>query len=292
MGAHSDGRRALAGFFALAFGVALLFGLVALVALQPSDGYAWVQTPDLAADLRLDAALHTKPLKSTVISEALSDQPLEGSSPASLALTPALAVPPAATTVAVSLPPATRPVTTPQPVLGPTGPQPSPAPSPMSTPSPTPTPTAQPTAPPSPTATPTPAPTPTPTPGPTPTPTPRPTPTPTPAARFAITSAFESVSKSVKNGNGSRCSQDTVTATGSFTTNGVGGTVYYGWAHYDTSGQLTGWTSEAPIQIAPGDTRSHSVVADLFTPQHSGSDRLVFLSPAYSAAAQSWSCVG
>lgn len=285
MGAHSGGRRALVGFFTLAFGVVLLFGLVALVALQPSDGFAWVQTPDLTADLRLDAALHTKPLKNTVIAEALSDQSLEGSTPASLALMPALTVPPAPATVAVSLPPATRPVTTPQPVLGPTGsPQPSPAQSPTPAPTPTPTPTAQPTATPSPTATPTPAPT--------PTPTPQPTPTPTPAKRFAITSAFETVSKSVKNGNGSRCSQDTVTATGTFTTNGVGGTVYYGWAHYDTSGNVTGWTPEAPIQIAPGDTSSHSVVADIFTPQHSGSDKLVFLSPAYSAVAQSWSCVG
>ena len=283
MGAHSSGRRALAGFFALAFGVVLLFGLVALVALQPSDGFAWVETPDLTADLRLDAALHTKPLKTSVIAEALSDQPLDGGNAGSLALAPALSVPPAPAAVAVSLPPATRPVTTPQPALGPTGsPQPSPAQSP--TPAPSPTPTAQPTPTPTPTATPTPAPT--------PTPTPQPTPTPTPAKRFAITSAFETVSKSVKNGNGSRCSQVTVTATGRFTTNGVGGTVYYGWAHYDINGNFTGWTPEAPIQVAPGDTSAHSVVADIFTPQHSGSDKLVFLSPAYSAAAQSWSCVG
>jgi hypothetical protein len=83
-----------------------------------------------------------------------------------------------------------------------------------------------------------------------------------------------------------------VTATGSFTTNGVGGAVYYGWVHYDTQGHVTGTTQEAPIQIAPGDTSAHAVVADSFTPQRSGSDQLVFFSPFYSVPAQSWSCVG
>jgi len=83
-----------------------------------------------------------------------------------------------------------------------------------------------------------------------------------------------------------------VTATGSFTTNGVGGWVFYQWVHYDTTGKVVGSTPEAPIRIAAGDTGSHPVVADSFTPQHSGSDKLVFWSPAYAAAAQSWSCVG
>lgn len=83
-----------------------------------------------------------------------------------------------------------------------------------------------------------------------------------------------------------------MTATGSFTTNGVGGTVYYGWVHYDTSGKVTGFTSEPPIKIAAGDTGSHAVISDSFTPAHSGTDQLVFLSPFYTVAAQGWTCVG
>ena len=94
------------------------------------------------------------------------------------------------------------------------------------------------------------------------------------------------------NGNQNRCSQITVTSTGSFTTNGVGGYVFYEWIHYDVNGNRTGVTFEVPIRIAAGDTAAHAVVPDSFTPQHSGSDQLVFLSPAYTVAGQSWSCVG
>jgi len=103
------------------------------------------------------------------------------------------------------------------------------------------------------------------------------------------------VSKSPKNGNGNNnghCAQLIVTATGSFATNGTGGSVYYQWVHYDTNGNVTGVTPEAPIRIAAGDTSSHAVVSDTFTPAHSGTDQLVFLSPSYTAAAQGWSCVG
>src|SRR2546426_2954367 len=106
MGAHSNGGRALAGFFGLAVLVVLLFGLVALVALRPTDGLAWVQVPDLAADLRLDAGLQSKPLKSAVVAEALQDQGLDGSVGDSLALPPALAVVVPQPVVALSLPPA------------------------------------------------------------------------------------------------------------------------------------------------------------------------------------------
>ena len=285
MGAHSNGGRALAGFFGLAFVVVLLFGLVALVALRPTDSFAWVQVPDLTADLRLDAGLQTKPLKDTVVAEALNDRGLDGTTAEALAVPPALAIaPPPQPQVAVSLPPAVRPVI-----------PPAPTPTPAPTPGPTPTPTPSPTPSPTPTPMPTPTPTPTPSPTPTPTPTPAPTPTPTPTARFAITSANESVSKSPKNGNGGNnghCAQLIVTATGNFTTNGVGGLVYYQWVHYDTNGKVIGVTPEAPIRVAAGDTNPHAVVSDTFTPMHSGSDQLVFTSPFYTAAAQGWSCVG
>jgi outer membrane biosynthesis protein TonB len=300
MGAHSDGRRALAAFFVVAPGVVLLFAAVALVALHPIDGLAWVQVPDLTADLRLDAGLQTKPLKTTVVAEALQDQALDASDTQALAIPPALAVAAPPATVAISMPPSSRPVTTPVPtaVRVPTpAPTPSATPSatPVTTPSPSPTPTPAPTPTPTPTPAPTPSPTPTPTPTPTPKPsaTPTPTPTPPPATRFAITWATESVSTSLKNANDAeRCNQMTITATGSFTTNGVGGWVFYYWAHYDTAGKVVSSTPETPIRVAAGDTSAHAVVPDSFTPRHSGSDKLVFLSPAYSATAQSWSCVG
>jgi len=279
MGAHSSGGRALAGFFGLAFVVVLLFGLVALVALRPTDSFAWVQVPDLTADLRLDAGLQTKPLKGTVVAEALNDRALDGPTSEALAVPPALAfAPPPLPAVAVSLPPAVRPVTAPAPT---STPAPSAGPTPTPTPAPTPTPTA------------TPAPTPTPTPAPTPTPSPAPTATPSPV--FAITSAKEAVSKSPRNGNGNgnngHCAQLVVTATGTFTTNGVGGSVSYEWVRVDNQGNQT-VVPEAPIQIAAGDTSAHVVASDSFTPAHSGTDQLVFLSPSYSASAQGWSCVG
>src|SRR2546421_1617973 len=98
VGAHSNGRRALAAFFGLSVGVVMLFGLVALVALRPVDSLAWVQVPDLAADLRLDAGLQTKPLKNAVVAEALRDQARDGITAGTLAVppTPPLRAPPAA----------------------------------------------------------------------------------------------------------------------------------------------------------------------------------------------------
>src|SRR5438876_4155041 len=114
MGAPSTGWRTLAAFFGVAFGVAVLFALVALVALQPRDGLAWVQVPDLAADLRVDSGLQTKPLKGTVVAAVLQDQALDGTTASGLAVAPALAVAPQPT-VAINLPPTSRPVTTPAP---------------------------------------------------------------------------------------------------------------------------------------------------------------------------------
>ena len=249
MGIPSNGWRALAGFLGVAAGVALLFALVATVALRPRDGLAWVRVPDLSADLRVDGGLQTKPLKETVVAAVLQDRALDGTTGSGLAVAPALAVTqqPA---VAISTSPAARPVTTPNPAQ--------------------------------------PGPTATPTPGPAPTPTP--TPAPTPKPQFAIRWAGELVTKS-KNGNGARCSQITVTAAGGFTTNGVGGSVSYHWVRVDNQGNATIGAS-GTIQVAAGDTNLHGVTSDTFTPVHSGSDQLVFLSPAYSVPAQSWNCVG
>lgn len=283
MGAHASGRRALASFFALALGIVLLFGAVALVALRPVDNLAWAQVPDLTADLRLDAGLQSKPLKSAVIAEALQDEALTGNSPQALAVQPALAAPPPPV-VAVNPIPATRPVTQPNPAPPAPTTTPSTGPTASPTPSPTPAPTASPAPSPTPVGTPTPAPTPTPTPRPTP------TPTPTPRARLVITSASETVTKTAK-GSANRCSQTTVTATGSFTTNGAGGWVFYEWIRVDSQGNRT-VINELPIYVAPGDTSAHAVRSDVFTPAHSGSDQLVILFPAYSVSAQNWSCNG
>ena len=288
MGAPSTGWRMLAAFFGVAFGVAVLFALVALVALQPREGLAWVQVPDLSADLRVDNGLQTKPLKNSVVAAVLQDQKLDGATASGLALAPALVNAPQQPTVALNQPPAARPVTTPDPNLVPP-PTPNPAIAPTPTPAPTATPVPSPT--PAPTATPSPTATPAPTPTPTPTPTPPPTPTPTPT--FGITSANELVTKS-KAGNGNNeghCSQLTITATGSFATNGVGGSVSYEWVRVDSQGGQT-VIPEAPIQVAPGDRSIHAVASDAFTPAHSGTEQLVFLSPAYSVPAQSWNCVG
>jgi hypothetical protein len=308
MGAPSTGWRTLAAFFGVASGVALLFALVALVALQPRDGLAWVRVPDLAADLRVDGGLQTKPLKNTVVAAVLNDRALEGATASGLALAPALAVAPQQPTVALNLPPATRPVTTPAPTPTPDPgvpptPTPTPAPTPLPvptpapgiSPTPTPTPAPSPAPTPSPTPTPTATPTPTPTPKPTPTPTPKPTPTPspTPAPKFAITWAGELVTTN-KNGNGNntaRCSQVTVTAAGGFTTNGAGGNVSYHWVRVDSQGNRTIGAS-GTIYVAPGDKNFHGVTSDKFAPVHSGTDQLVFLSPAYSVPAQSWNCSG
>ena len=83
----------------------------------------------------------------------------------------------------------------------------------------------------------------------------------------------------------------TITANGGFTTNGVGGTVSYHWVRVDSQGNRTIGAS-GTISVAPGDKNLHGVTSDNFTPVHSGSDQLVFSSPAYSVLAQSWTCSG
>src|SRR3981081_4331130 len=78
MGTGLHVRRPLAGFFGLAAVIVVLFGVIALVALQPRDGLAWVNVPQLGPDLGLDAGLRTKPLKETVVADAARDRGIEG----------------------------------------------------------------------------------------------------------------------------------------------------------------------------------------------------------------------
>ena len=79
------------------------------------------------------------------------------------------------------------------------------------------------------------------------------------------------------------------TATGTFRTNGVGGTVYYGWVRKDSTG--THVIAEPAITIAAGDTGAHAVVTDRWAPASGGTEQLVFISPSAPAIApQAWSC--
>lgn len=83
-----------------------------------------------------------------------------------------------------------------------------------------------------------------------------------------------------------------MTATGSLTTNGVGGVVRYEWVRvYDTGRRIV--VNEPPIVIAAGDRSLHAVVTDRWTPPEAGTEQLVFLAPSAPVLpVQSWSCVG
>jgi hypothetical protein len=149
MGATAKHRRALAGYLTIAAGIAVLFGVVALAALRPEDGLAWVRLPQLDADFGLDPGLKTRPLRSTVVAEALQDR-LDRSTggeatlviPPILAMTAPNPVPTAAgpgrPVAAGNAPsPTATPVATPNPTIAPT-PAPTASPTPAATPSPTP----------------------------------------------------------------------------------------------------------------------------------------------------------
>jgi hypothetical protein len=304
MGSLLHVRRTLAGFLALAAVIVVLFGVIALVALQPRDGLAWVNVPQLGPDLGLDAGLRTKPLKETVVADAARDRAIEGQG--SLSLTAVMSAAPkggALTALGPTARPVSQPATTPAAVPDPTptpvptpAPTPSPAPTPAPTPTPIPTPAPTPAPTPTPRPTPTPAPTPTPTPAPTPTPTPTPRPTPTPAPtptprRFAILTDGELVGTLPADPRRA-CDTVTVTAVGWFTTNGVGGTVTYAWIRTDVNGNR--WViAEPSITIAPGDSSLHAVRSDSWTPQAPGSEQLVFYTPTAPAVApRSFTCVG
>ena len=59
----------LAGFTGVGLALLAVFGLVALAALRPLDGYAWVTVPPLAPDYRLDAGLTIQPVSDRVVSD-------------------------------------------------------------------------------------------------------------------------------------------------------------------------------------------------------------------------------
>ena len=135
---------------------------------------------------------------------------------------------------------------------------------------------------------PVPLPSPTPSPAPTPAPTPSPTPAPAKTQADTVVSAAQAVAYAPPNKSNS-CRRGTVTATGSFTTNGAGGPVLYQWVRTSNGNTVT--IAEPPINLAVGDTTIHSVLADTWNPNASGKEQLVFLSPgAPQLAAQTFSC--
>ena len=132
MGAYFKAGRTVVSFGGLTLGVVLLFGFVALVALQPRDGLAWVEIPRLGADLRLDSTVQISPLTNAAIPDAVRDQPLIGGSSDLLLIPPGLV---AAGPFIATL------VTTERPTLSPAPVQPLPVlPRPRPRPTPTPTP--------------------------------------------------------------------------------------------------------------------------------------------------------
>jgi hypothetical protein len=94
--------------------------------------------------------------------------------------------------------------------------------------------------------------------------------------------------------NGSnKCKLGTLTASGTVTSNGVGGTVQYHWVENDGTGARV--INEAPILIAAGDKSAHNLVQDNWIPQASGTEQLVVTapgvqSPATQTITQSYIC--
>ena len=82
-----------------------------------------------------------------------------------------------------------------------------------------------------------------------------------------------------------QCGEGRLTATGTFRTNGAGGTVTYYWIRNGVA------QSQQSVTVAKGDT-SAKVVTDSWKPQNSGTEKLVFVSPSYPTLTQSFACGG
>jgi hypothetical protein len=82
-----------------------------------------------------------------------------------------------------------------------------------------------------------------------------------------------------------QCGEGTMTATGTFRTNGAGGTVTYYWVRNGVA------QAQHSVTVAKGDT-SAKVVTDSWVPQNSGTEKLVFVSPSHPTLTQSFNCGG
>ena len=94
---------------------------------------------------------------------------------------------------------------------------------------------------------------------------------------LAITSASESLALS------GQCGEGTLTATGRFTTNGAGGTVFYHWVRNGVA------QPQQSKVVNPGD-KGMQVFTDTWKPSGAGSEQLVFMSPSYATQTQSFNC--
>jgi hypothetical protein len=84
--------------------------------------------------------------------------------------------------------------------------------------------------------------------------------------------------------NGSnKCKLGTLTAGGTVSTNGVGGTVQYHWVENDGTGARV--INEPSINVAAGDTSAHALAQDNWIPQASGTEQLVVTAPSVKAPA-------
>ena len=101
-----------------------------------------------------------------------------------------------------------------------------------------------------------------------------------------MTNAAESVNWTVNNSN--KCKLGSITATGTFRTNGSGGTVSYYWIRKDTTGTFV--QPQRSVVIAKGDTASHAVVNDVWVPQGNGTEQLFFVGPSYPLAPVAFTC--
>jgi hypothetical protein len=82
-----------------------------------------------------------------------------------------------------------------------------------------------------------------------------------------------------------------VTSTGTFRmgANAPAGWVNYNWIRKDSSGTTV--IAGTPVWVNAGDTSAHAVSADSWTaPASAGTVQLVFTSPSFAVAPQSFDC--
>jgi hypothetical protein len=86
--------------------------------------------------------------------------------------------------------------------------------------------------------------------------------------------------------NAAQCGEGfRVTSTGTFRTNGAGGTVTYYWVRSGVA------QPRQSMVVAKGDTGT-KVITDTWTPNSSGTEQLVFVSPSYPTLTKSFNCGG
>lgn len=88
--------------------------------------------------------------------------------------------------------------------------------------------------------------------------------------------------------NSNKCKLDTITASGTFrmAAGGRAGTVSYKWIRNNGAYVSPTYT----INVVAGDTSAHAVVSDSWIPSSNGNEQLVFTTPGFVVAPQSFTC--